>query len=209
MPTLSDAALRKVVIALALYLTSLVAANTLGLKAMPFFGMHLSVAVFMFPFVFLTTDVIGEVFGRRLARFFVLAGLISTGLFLAYDLVSLAVPWSADSLWAKESYEAVFGVSLRMAIASIIAFAVAEYQDVYTFFFFKRLWGERAFWLRSLLSNIWSQLLDSVLFMTIAFYGVYGDVALLKLIISWWIFKVAMGFLYTPLMYLGIRALRA
>ena len=53
----------KLIIALTLYIVSLFAANTLGLKTMPFlFGTHLSVSVFFFPFVFLMTDVIGEVY---------------------------------------------------------------------------------------------------------------------------------------------------
>ena len=54
---LSPKSFRKLIIALAIYLTSLLAANTLGLKIMPFiFGSHLSVAVFYFPAVFLMTD---------------------------------------------------------------------------------------------------------------------------------------------------------
>jgi uncharacterized PurR-regulated membrane protein YhhQ (DUF165 family) len=44
--------------------------------------------------------------------------------------------------------------------------------------------------------------------MGIAFYGVYDNGALFSIIVSWWLFKVAMGFLYTPLSYLGLRLLR-
>lgn len=200
---------KKVLVALAIYLTSLLAANTLGLKIMPFiFGLHISVGVFCFPFVFLTTDVIGEVYGKKMAKLFVLAGAISTALFILYSVVSLAMPWAEAGLWAHDSYNQIFGVSLRIAIASIVAFVVAEYQDVISFFFFRRTFGESHFWLRSNLSNLWSQLLDTVLFMLIAFYGVYDNAALISLILSWWLFKVAMGALYTPLSYLGIWALK-
>ena len=53
---------QKIAFALTLYLVSLIASNTLGIKLMPFlFGTHLSVAIFAFPIVFLMTDVIGEV----------------------------------------------------------------------------------------------------------------------------------------------------
>src|SRR3989339_1622762 len=106
---LPEHSFKKLIIALAVYLTSLFAANTLGLKIMPFlFGTHLSVAVFSFPVVFLTTDVIGEVYGKRVAKFFVLAGFISTALFIAYSFLSLAMPWSADGQWVRESYDQVF-----------------------------------------------------------------------------------------------------
>jgi uncharacterized integral membrane protein (TIGR00697 family) len=199
----------KIVIAMSLYLTSFFAANTLGLKLMPFlFGSHISVAVFSFPIVFLTTDIIGEVYGKRMARMFVLAGFISTAVFIGYSLLSLWMPWSADGLWAQASYNQVFGVSLRFAAASLVAYAVGEYQDVFTFFFFSKLWGQKYFWLRSNLSNIWSQLLDSVLFNAIAFIGIYSWPTLVSITLSWWLYKTAMGFAYTPLSYLGIWLLK-
>lgn len=205
---LSERSFKKILIALAVYLTSLFAANTLGLKLMPFlFGSHLSVAVFSFPIVFLMTDVIGEVFGKRIAKFFVLAGFISTTLFVSYSLLSLSMPWSADGGWVKEGYDQVFGISARIAIASLVAFLIAEYQDVLSFFFFREKFGVQAFWLRSLLSNLWSQLLDTTIFMVIAFAGVYSTQTLSSIIITWWLYKVAMGVLYTPLSYIGIRLL--
>lgn len=209
MPSLSERDTKKIVIALALYLASLFAANTLGLKIMPFiFGLHVSVAIFSFPFVFLTTDVIGEVYGKKMARLFVIAGFITTALFVVYSFLSLALPWDPAAAWVHDSYNTVFGISLRIAFASLVAFAVAEYQDVVSFFFFRDLWGTSKFWLRSTLSNIWSQFLDTVLFMVIAFYGVYSNPTLFRIIISWWIFKVAMGILYTPLSYVGLWLLR-
>jgi len=200
---------KKILICLTLYLTSLFAANTLGLKIMPFlFGSHLSVAVFSFPIVFLMTDVIGEVYGRNYAKMFVRAGFLSTLIFILYTLLSLWLPWAEDGLWAKEGYNLIFGISGRIALASLVAFIVAEYQDVITFFFVKKKIGEGYFWLRSLLSNIWSQLLDSVLFMVIAFAGIYETKTLISIIITWWLYKVFMGLLYTPLSYLGIKLLR-
>lgn len=206
---LSEAAFRKLVIALAVYLASLFAANTLGLKLMPFlFGTHLSVAVFSFPVVFLMTDVIGEVYGKKVAKFFVLAGFVSTALFIAYSFLSIAMPWGERALWVQESYNQVFGVSIRIAIASLVAFLIAQYQDVFSFFFFKKMFGDKFFWLRSTLSNLWSQFLDTVIFMVIAFAGVYSWPTLIGIIIPWWLYKVAMGALYTPLSYIGIRLLR-
>ncbi len=202
-------AFKKILIALAIYLTSLFAANTLGLKIMPFmFGSHLSVGVFSFPVVFLMTDVVGEVYGERVAKLFVLAGFISTALFIAYSFLSLAMPWAAAGEWAKQEYNQIFGISTRIAIASLAAFLIAEYQDVFSFFFFRKKFGGKFFWLRSLLSNLWSQLLDTVIFMVIAFAGVYETRTLLNIILSWWLYKVAMGALYTPLSYVSIHFLR-
>ena len=206
---LSPRAFKKLIIALTLYLSSLFAANTLGLKIMPFlFGSHLSVAVFSFPIVFLMTDIVGEIYGKKVARAFVLAGFLSNLIFIIYSFLSLAMPWSADGLWAKEGYNVIFGLSARMTVASLIAYVVGEYQDVFTFFFFKKKFGDKLFWLRSTLSNIWSQFVDSALFMIIAFTGVYEWKVMVSIIISWWLYKVAMGLLYTPLSYLGLYLLK-
>jgi uncharacterized integral membrane protein (TIGR00697 family) len=209
MVNISDRSFKKILIALTLYLTSLIAANTLGLKMMPFlFGSHLSVAVFSFPVVFLMTDVIGEVYGPKIAKLFVLVGFISTALFIIYSFISLALPWSVSGDWVKSGYNQVFGTSLRMAFASLAAFLIAEYQDVLSFFFFREKMGVKAFWLRSLLSNLWSQFFDSAVFMVIAFAGIYSFKMMISIIISWWLYKVVMGFLYTPLSYIGIYLLK-
>lgn len=209
----------KLIIALTIYLASLFAANTLGLKTMPFlFGTHLSVSVFFFPFVFIMTDIIGEVYGKKMARRFVVAGFLSIVLFLLYSLISAIFPWSEKSMWAHNSYNQIFGISARIAIASLVAFAIAEYQDVLAFFFFRRKIGTKLFGLRSILSNLWSQLLDTTIFMSVAFLGfkigsfeisgIYSLQSLPLLIIPWWLYKVAMGALYLPLSYLGLRLLR-
>ncbi len=206
MQTYSYPVVLRLTTALTLYLTSLFAANTLGIKLMPFiFGTNLSVSVISFPIVFLMTDVIGELYGKKTAKLFVRAGIISVALFSLYSVLSIMMPWSPKAEWVHTSYDQIFGTSLRIAIASLVAFAIAEYQDVYSFFLFKERWGKRLFWLRSLLSNLWSQLIDTVVFMIIAFAGVYETNTLINIIISWWLFKVAMGFLYTPLSYLAMR----
>lgn len=209
MQPLTEKDYKKILICLTLYVTSLVAANTLGLKITPFlFGTHLTVAIFSFPIVFLMTDVIGEVYGKSMSRIFVIAGFISTLLFIVYNLLSNIMPWDLAGNWIQASYDQVFSLSVRISIASLLAFGIAEYQDVVSFFFVRKLFGTKHFWLRSTLSNIWSQLLDSIIFMFVAFLGVYPFPVLIGIIIPLWIFKVLMGLCYMPLSYLGIYFLR-
>ncbi|MFA6028120.1 MAG: queuosine precursor transporter [Patescibacteria group bacterium] len=199
---------KKILIALAIYLTALFASNTLGIKLMPFlFGTHLSTAVFVFPFVFLMTDVIGEVYGKKMSRLFVLAGFISMVFFTLANLISNIMPASAD-FTMKAEYDTIFYMSLRFTFASLIAFIVGEYQDVFSFFFLKAKMGGKYFWLRSNLSNLWGQLLDSVIWASIAYIGIFPIKTIIMIIIPWWLYKFAMGVLYTPLSYLGIWLLK-
>src|SRR5205809_5870978 len=111
MQTLTEKDYKKILICLTLYLGSLFAANTLGIKLMPFFfGTHLSVAVFSFPVVFIMTDVIGEVYGKKMAKSFVLAGVISIVLFLLYNFLSAVTPWDKAASWAQSAYGTVFSL---------------------------------------------------------------------------------------------------
>ena len=199
---------KKILIALSLYITSLIASSTLGIKLMPFvFGTHLSTAIFTFPIVFLTTDVIGEVYGKPLARTFVRMGFYALILFLGFNWLSNIMPSSLD-FFMLNSYNEIFSLSFRFTLASIVAFLIGEYQDVFSFFFLKAKLGGRWFWLRSNLSNLWGQLIDSTVWSLIAFAGVYPLKTIIMIIIPWWLFKVGMGVIYTPLCYLGIRLLK-
>ena len=199
----------KLGIALTIYLISLLAANTLGIKTMPFlFGTHLSVAVFWFPIVFLMTDVVGEIYGKKTARMFVHSGVISIALFLLFSLIAQIIPWSEHSMWAKQAYEKIFTLSMRFSIASLVAYAIGEYQDIFAFFKVRATIGSKYFWLRSTISNLWSQFFDTGVFFLIAFWGVYSLKAIILMAIPWYLYKVIMGFFYTPLSYLGLKLMR-
>jgi len=200
---------KKVAYALGFYITALIASNTLGIKLMPLpWGMHLSVAIFTFPFVFLTTDVIGELYGKKMAKLFVSVGFFSLVLFTVFNFLAIVMPSSSD-FYFLNSYHDIFGLSIRFTIASLMAFVVAEYQDVVSFFFFKKLSRPgKMFWLRSNLSNLWSQFLDTVIWTVIAYAGVIPVKAIIGIIIPWWLFKFVVGFLETPLSYLGLKILK-
>jgi uncharacterized integral membrane protein (TIGR00697 family) len=198
----------KLSIALVLYITALISSNTLGIKLMPFFfGTHLSVAIFAFPLVFLMTDIVGEVYGKKMSKFFVWMGFFSLVVFLGFNIISNAMPFSTD-FYMKTEYDAIFGLSLRFTIASLVAYIIGEYQDVFSFFFFRSKIGSKHFWLRSNLSNVWGQLVDTSIWTIIAFSGVYPFSVIVSIILPWWLLKVGMGILYTPLSYLGVRWLR-
>ncbi len=199
---------RKLLAAFTLYITALFASNTVGIKIMPFFfGTHLSTAIFAFPLVFLTTDVVGEVYGKAHARAFVLFGFVSLIIFLSFNALSNVMPVSPDFLM-PEAYDQIFGLSLRFTFASLIAYIAGEYQDVLSFFFLRAKTGGRFFWLRSNLSNCWGQAVDTVLWYSIAFIGVYPLKTIILMMIPWWAFKVGAGVLYSPLSYVGIWLLR-
>ncbi len=199
---------KKIFILLTIYLTALFASNTLGLKLMPFlFGTHLSVAIFFFPIVFLLTDVVGEVYGRETSKMFVRMGLYATLIFTLANLLANIVPFESG-FYLENSYKEVFGLSLRFALASLVAFAIGEYQDVFSFFYLKTKLAGKFFLLRSFVSNVWSQFLDSVIWFSIAYVGVMPIKTIWLTLLPWWIFKVLAGVFYSPLTLPVIKYLK-
>ena len=186
---------------LAIYISALFAANLLGMKTMPFFfGTHLSVAVFFMPILFLTTDIVGQLHGKDMAKRFVYLGFVALVFFILANLLSNTLPWSDSSytrIWL--AYDTIFSLSWRMGLASICAFFLSEYIDVIIFFAVKKIFSN--FFIASTLSNIVSQAIDTVVFMTIAFAWVFSPEKILMMAIPWWIYKVLGWVAYTPISY--------
>lgn len=199
---------KKIFILLTLYLTALFASNTLGLKLMPFlFGTHLSVAIFFFPIVFLLTDVVGEVYGKETSRLFVRMGLYSTIIFLVANLIANFVPFE-KGFYLEKSFGEVFGLSFRFSLASVVAFGIGEFQDVFSFFYLKTKLKGRLFLLRSFLSNVWSQFIDSVIWFSIAYIGILPLKTIWLTLLPWWLFKILAGVFYSPLTLPVIKFLK-
>lgn len=194
----------------ALFVASMVMVNTLGTKIISILGIRVSVGIFFVPVLFLVTDIIGEVFGRAEAsRFVNMATIMLVVLFVMMG-VCIAIPPN-ESWGMQEQYAMVFGSSLRMTIASLVSFAVAQQLDVFMFSFWGKVTKGKHLWIRNNLSTIVSQLIDTTIFEFIAFWHLndkFTTSYIISLIIPYWLFKVVFALLDTPFCYLGVRWLR-
>jgi hypothetical protein len=177
------------------------------------FVLNASVAIFLFPLLFTINDMIIEVYGRDRARSVVQAGLVVVFLVFVFSLLAIVLPPSARFLETEAAYDEVFGRSARIAAASLIAFAVAEFTDLFIFAKLREKMRGKALWLRNNTSNFVAQFLDTTIFMTLAFYALnlpLGDnmAFLWSLILPYWLLKCAMSVIETPLVYAGVRWLR-
>ncbi|MDR2588401.1 MAG: queuosine precursor transporter [Spirochaetales bacterium] len=196
---------------LGLYIACMLLANLLGTKITSLFGVRVSVGIFFVPVLFLTTDVIGEVYGKREAGRFVALSLFLLVFTLGMTALAIALP--ANAGWgSQEEYARVFGSSLRMMGASILAYIVSQFHDVWAFDFWKRRTGGRLLWLRNNASTIVSQFIDTTIFMFAAFYGAaprFTVSFIFELIIPYWLCKVVLALLDTPLCYFLVKWLRS
>ena len=194
----------------ALYLTSMILVNTLGSKITTLGSIRASVGVFFMPILFLVTDIIGEVYGRKASSRFV--NLSTIMLVFMFLMMLLCIMLPPNETWGlQESYATIFGSSMRMTAASIISFFIAQHVDVFTFSTIKRMTKERHLWIRNNVSTIISQFIDTTIFMFIAFYHIsdrYTAAFIFSLILPYWAFKVLFALIDTPLCYLGVWWIR-
>lgn len=194
----------------ALFIALLVAMNLTGVKIVRFLGADVSVAIFMVPLTFLITDIVEEVHGPKLTRQFVFSGIIAIVLVFVFTAIFVQVP-PHERFPYDDCYRVVFGNSMRIMIASVVAFGLAQLHDVYAFEWWKKRTGGKWLWLRNNLSTMVSQLIDTFAFMFIAFYQAapqYTASFLIDLSLTYYLFKIAFALLDTPLVYLGVYWLK-
>ena len=167
----------------------------------------------MMPFLFLVTDIVGEVYGKKKSKEFVTVGLISLVFLLIWQLVAVSVPAATPNEWYagfNTAYQKVFGMTIGFTVASIAAFLGGQYLDVSIYHVVKKVTGNKYMWLRNNLSTVVGQFVDTNLFIFIAFFprlldGSFGVFELFSVVvIPYWLAKVVVAFLDTPLQYLGV-----
>lgn len=200
---------KKLDVLLALYITSLVAAELIGSKITTILGANISVGIVAFPITFLINDIVTEVAGKERARHFVKTGLVMLVVLFAMVYIARLLP-PASFYSNNPAYETVFANSLRIIVASLSAFIISELLDISIFSKIKQRM-KRFLWFRVNVSNIVSQFIDTTIFTFIAFYLVtpaYNVDKMIALILPYWALKILFSFVQTPLAYVGVWWLR-
>jgi uncharacterized integral membrane protein (TIGR00697 family) len=198
-----------------LFLAALVVCNLIARKLVTIdLGFHtftVSAGILPYPVTFLVTDLISEIYGRRRANLIVYAGFIASLFVLGVIWLGgafHAVPFSPVS---DDAYRTVVATDAwRTVFASMIAYLVAQYLDIGMFEFWRRRTHGRHLWLRNNASTIVSQLVDSVLVVSILFWGVEGWTGerIATTVRDTWYFKVLVAVADTPFFYLGTWGLQ-
>jgi len=200
----------------ALFVTSLIVSNIVAVKLFTIGGLVLPAGVILFPVAYIIGDILTEVYGFARAR-----QVIWTGFFC--NLVAVMAIWITGRLtpapfWtigifdspeaAQLAYEAILGFAQRLLLASFLAYLVGEFLNSIVLAKLKVRTGGRFLWMRTIASTVVGEGADSVVFITIAFWGVFPAYALGQAILSQWLFKVAFETLATPFTYLVVNALK-
>ncbi|GGM41646.1 transporter [Paraliobacillus quinghaiensis] len=188
----------------ALFVGLLILSNIISVKLFSVGSFVLPAAAIVYVVTYLITDVIGEVYGKEAAMKTVRAGFFTQVVALLFVLASIHLP-AADIFGMQAEFEAILGGSFRVMLASLLAYVVSQHIDVSIFHRLKMKHGEKKLWLRNNLSTVSSQLLDTVIFIVVAFFGTVPTGVLLGMIATQYVFKFVVALVDTPITYLLVR----
>lgn len=192
----------------AIFLTSLLVANVVSSKIVSFWGLTVPAAIVAYPLTFLMTDVIGEIWGKEEANKTVKLGFICQmiSLVLIGGAILLPVAPFADN---QAQFTAILGSSFRVVFASMIGYLVSQSWDVWIFHKVRDAYIKKhgstkgGRWIWNNASTMTSQIIDTAIFITIAFIGTVPNIW--TMILSQYLVKFVYALLDTPFFYLLTR----
>jgi queuosine precursor transporter len=199
---------------MAAYVCVLLCANLIGPAKvasidLPFVGAVTFVAgVLFFPISYVFGDVLTEVYGYARDRRVVWAGFAA--LAFAALMATVVVHLPPADFWKgnQPAVEAIFGNTPRIVAASIVAFWSGTLVNSFVLAKMK-IWTEgRWLWTRTIGSTLCGELVDSALFYSIAFYGLWPEDKLLAVMLTQYVMKSAWEVLATPLTYRVVAFLK-
>ena len=182
---------------------AIVVANIQVLKTIEIFGITATLGNIIYGTTFLATDILSERHGKEKARKAVWVGFFTmiSSTFIMWLCLQF-IPHSSD--FAQSSLETIFGIMPRIALGSLAAYLVSNFHDVWAYHLWKKKFSSRnTLWIRNNLSTMVSQLIDSVIFCFIAFWGLFEPGVFIEILVSTYIIKWVVASLDTPFVYLA------
>lgn len=182
---------------------STIIANIEVTKCIDLFGLSLTLGNVSYSSTFLVTDILSEMYGSKEARKSVIIGFFAMIMFtLIIQLDLMFIPNSEDLV--SNAMNTIFSIMPRICIASLISYLISNMLDTYLYEFIKNKFpDDKLLWLRNNGSTLISQFIDSILFTTISFIGIYSNKVLIELIITTYIVKALIALLDTPFLYIA------
>lgn len=185
-----------------LIVASVITCNIQVLKIVQLFGFVATLGNVLYGSIFFTTDILSEVYGKKAARRGVWLGFIGMILMTIWMQIGLRfIPDASD--FAQGSLSTIFGLMPRVAAGSMVAYLLSQHHDVFAFHFWKNKTEGRLLWLRNNASTMVSQAIDSIIFCTIALWGLFDTNTWLQILATTYFLKWLVAVMDTPFIYLA------
>ena len=190
------------------YVTCLLLSNLIAGKMWAVTGsITLPAAVILFPITYIFGDIFTEVYGFKKARTIIWLGFGCSFFAVAVYLITIALPH--PGFWEnQDAYATVLGTTPRVAAASFIGYLFGEFSNSVVLSKLKVATGGKKLWIRTILSTLVGEGLDSIIFVTISFMGTMDNATLARMILFQYLFKVCYEALFTPATYAVVNWLK-
>ncbi|MFF8272233.1 queuosine precursor transporter [Staphylococcus warneri] len=178
-------------------------ANIQVIKTVEIFGISATLGNVMFASIYLATDILNDIYGRKVAKRAVWLGFSSTLVMIIIMQMSLHfIPAPEDT--AQNAFHAIFDVVPRIALGSIVAYIIGQHVDVFIFSLIKKLFSsDKTFIIRAYGSTIISSIIDTALFVSIAFIGSLPGMAVFEIFITTYVLKLVSTIFNVPFGYIA------
>lgn len=176
-------------------------ANIQVIKTVDVFTISATLGNVMFASIYLATDILNDIYGRKVAKRAVWIGFSSTLVMIIVMQMSLHfTPSPIDS--SQQALESIFNLVPRIALGSVIAYIIGQHLDVLLFSLIKKLFSsDKTFIIRAYGSTIISNIIDTALFVSIALIGSMPNAAVFEIFITTYLLKVISTIFNVPFGY--------
>jgi hypothetical protein len=189
----------------AVFITCLIASNTIAVKVISYGSFILPAAIFVFPVSYIFGDIITEVYGYKWSRRVIWLGFLCNLLFVFFTWTGQYLP--PAPFWnEQEAYISIFNYTPRLLAASFCGYFVGEFVNSFILAKMKVFTKGRWLWSRTIASTILGEGLDTALFIVLAYIAtpVFTPV----MILNHWLVKVGIEIIATPLTYAAVNYLK-
>ncbi|MBI1352296.1 MAG: queuosine precursor transporter [Actinomycetales bacterium] len=182
------------------FVAVLLISNIAATKLISFGPLITDGGAFLFPLAYIIGDVLSEVYGLKAARRAILLGFVMLVVAaITFLLVQVSPP--ADGYENQDAFEAVLGFVPRIVAASIAGYLVGQLLNAYVLVKIKERTKEKALWLRLIGSTVVGEFADTLVFCTIAFYGVITGAEFLNYVLVGYVYKTLLEVVLLPITY--------
>ena len=174
--------------------------NVSSIKLFSLWKIILPSSALLFPFTYIIGDIVAEVYGYKKARFVIILGFLCNAFMALFFLISIKLP-PASTWHLQNEYATILGTTPRMFIASLSAFLFGSLSNAFVLNLIKKYTGDAHLWMRTIGSTIVGELLDTLIFVIIAFIGTVPSSAIVTMILCQYIWKVSYEVVATPITY--------
>ena len=190
-----------------LFAACLLISNILASKIMMIGPWAAPAGVLVFPLAYIINDVITEVWGYGKARLIIWAGFAVN--LLAVFFFTIGILASAAPFWeGQQAFATVLGNTPRIVAASLLAYLIGSFLNAWVMSKFKIMTRGKGFSLRAVLSTLAGEGADSVIFITVAFAGIFPVPALLTMVVTQALIKTVFEIVILPLTVIIVRKVK-